>query len=55
MEAPLPSEEEEGLRADITMKELMFGFANHFKKERAMAANRLHALYGNVRNEVSAE
>ena len=47
VEVPLPSEEEEGFRADITMKEFL-------KKERTMAVNRLHALYGNVRNEVSA-
>jgi transposase len=37
---PLLSEEEEGFRADITMKEFL-------KKERNMAINRLHALYGN--------
>jgi transposase len=37
---PLLSEEEEGFRADITMKEFL-------KKERGMAINRLHALYGN--------
>ncbi|GHV38076.1 hypothetical protein AGMMS49546_07720 [Spirochaetia bacterium] len=47
VEVPLLSEEEEGFRADITMKEFL-------KKERNMAINRLHALYGNVRNEVSA-
>ena len=40
VEVPLLSEEEEGFRADITMKEFL-------KKERNMAINRLHALYGN--------
>jgi transposase len=40
VEVPLPSEEEEGFCADITMKEFL-------KKERTMAVNRLHALYGN--------
>jgi transposase len=40
VEVPLLSEEEEGFRADITMKEFL-------KKERGMAINRLHALYGN--------
>jgi transposase len=40
VEVPLLSEEEEGFRADITMKEFL-------KKERTMAINRLHALYGN--------
>ena len=40
VEVPLLSEEEEGFRADITMKEFL-------KKERTMAVNRLHALYGN--------
>jgi transposase len=40
VEVPLLSEEAEGLRADITMKAFL-------KKERNMAINRLHALYGN--------
>ena len=40
VEVPLLSEEEEGFRADITMKEFL-------KKERGMAINRLHALYEN--------
>jgi transposase len=40
VEVPLMSEEEEAFRSDITMK----GFLN---KERSMAVNRLHALYGN--------
>jgi transposase len=40
VEVPLLSEEEETFRADITMK----AFLN---KERGMAINRLHALYGN--------
>jgi transposase len=40
VEVPLLSEEEEGFRADITMKEFL-------KKERTMAINRLHAFYGN--------
>ncbi|GHV95202.1 IS110 family transposase [Spirochaetia bacterium] len=40
VEVPLLSEEEEGFRSDITMKEFL-------KKERSMAINRLHALYGN--------
>jgi transposase len=36
---PLPSEEEEGLRSDISIKEFL-------KRERVAAINRLHALYG---------
>jgi transposase len=42
VEVPLLSEEEEGFGADITMKEFL-------NKERNMALNRLHALYGNDR------
>jgi transposase len=38
---PLPSEEEEALRSDISMKEFL-------KKERNAAINRLHALYGQM-------
>jgi transposase len=38
---PLPTEEEEAFRSDITMKEFV-------KKERNMAINRLHGLYGQV-------
>jgi transposase len=38
---PLPSEEEEGFRSDISMKEFL-------KRERVAAINRLHALYGQV-------
>jgi transposase len=41
VEVPLLTTEEEGFRADITMKEFI-------KKERNMAINRLHALYGNA-------
>jgi transposase len=40
VEVPLLSEAEEGFRADIRMKEFL-------DKERGMAINRLHALYGN--------
>ena len=36
---PLPSEEEEAFRSDISMKE-------YVKRERVAAINRLHALYG---------
>jgi transposase len=36
---PLPSEEEEAFRSDISMKEFL-------KRERVAAINRLHALYG---------
>jgi transposase len=39
VEVPLPSEEEEAYRSDISMKEFL-------KKERNMAVNRLHGLYG---------
>jgi transposase len=42
LEVPLLSEEEELFRSDITMKEFL-------KKERGMAINRLHGLYGNER------
>jgi transposase len=38
---PLPGEEEEGFRSDISMKE-------YLKKERTAAINRLHALYGQM-------
>jgi transposase len=38
---PLPSEEEEAFRSDISMKE-------YVKRERVAAINRLHALYGQV-------
>jgi transposase len=38
---PLPSEEEEAFRSDISMKEFL-------KKERTAAINRLHALYGQM-------
>jgi transposase len=38
---PLPSEEEETFRSDISMKE-------YLKKERTAAINRLHALYGQM-------
>lgn len=40
VEVPLISEEEESFRADISMKEFL-------NKERNMAINRLHSLYGN--------
>jgi transposase len=38
---PLPGEEEERFRSDISMKEFL-------KRERVAAINRLHALYGQV-------
>jgi transposase len=38
---PLPSEEEEAFRSDISMKEFL-------KRERTAAINRLHALYGQM-------
>jgi transposase len=38
---PLPSEEDEAFRSDISMKEFL-------KKERVAAINRLHALYGQM-------
>jgi transposase len=38
---PLPKEEEEAFRSDISMKEFL-------KKERNAAINRLHALYGQM-------
>jgi hypothetical protein len=40
-EVPLVSEREEGLRADISMKEFLKG-------ERVAVLNRLHGLYGQV-------
>jgi transposase len=38
---PLPSEEEEAFRSDISMKEFL-------KRERNAAINRLHALYAQM-------
>jgi transposase len=40
-EVPLPKEEEEAFRSDISMKEFL-------KRERTAAINRLHALYGQM-------